>query len=113
MAGNELQVLSIGDHELDGGEVPVSGVRGDGKGMDPEVKNYFLDPFRMVAACSLATPEQAQHLEELKKTYADRPAQEFVEAASEYLVGEIGKWRIEMRHFLMRMGEYKWPDPSS
>ena len=111
MAGNKLQVLSIGDNELDGGEVPVSGVRGDGKGMDPEVGNYHLDPNRVMAAVSLMTHEHELHIRRLQRKYMNRPADEFIKAVSEYLVKVLGAERIEARYHLMEAGEYPWPMP--
>jgi hypothetical protein len=111
MAGNELQVLSTGDHELDSGEVPVSGVRGDGEGMDSEVGHYYLDPCRVMAAISLMTAEHAKHIRRLQRKYLRRPEAEFVEAVSEYLVESLGVERIEARYHLMEAGEIPWPMP--
>jgi hypothetical protein len=114
MAGNELQVLSGGNHEIDGGEAHVSGVRWDGEGLDTAMsEGYYLDPCRVMAALSLMTGEHELHIRQLQREYRDRPEAEFVQAVSEYLIESLGAERIEARYELMQAGEYPWPLPFS
>jgi hypothetical protein len=108
MGGTELPVLPGGNYDVDGGQTHLSGMRWHGKGMDPEVRKYFLDPFRMMATISLMTEEHRQSMRELEAQYEGRP-KEYIAAASEYLVHAIGIERIEVRYHLMQEGEYPWP----
>lgn len=107
MAGNELQVLPGGNYEIDGGEAYLPGMQWDGEGLDTEVKNYFLDPFRLMAAISLMTEEHRPRIKELEKEHEGN-AKAYVAAVSEYLVTVIGRERIEVRYALMQSGEYPW-----
>lgn len=105
MAGNELQVLSGGNHEIDGGEAYLPDLQWDGEGLDTEVKN--LDPFRLMAAISLMTEEHRLRIKELEQEHQGN-AKAYVAAVSEYLVTAIGRERIEVRYALMQSGEYPW-----
>ena len=105
MAGNELQVLSGGNHEIDSGEAHLPGMQWDGEGLDTEVKH--LDPFRLMAAISLMTEEHRLRIKELEQDHQGN-AKGYVAAVSEYLVTAIGRERIEVRYELMQSGEYPW-----
>jgi len=107
MAGSELQVLSIRVDDIDGGEIPMSGMQRDGEGLDTPLKNYLLDPFRLMAAISLMTEEHRLRIKELEQEHQGN-AKAYVAAVSEYLVAAIGRERIEVRYELMQSGEYPW-----
>lgn len=107
MAGSELQVLSIRLDDIHGREIPLPDLQWDGEDVDTPLKNYFLDPFRLMAAISLMTEEHRLRINELEKEHEGN-AKEYVAAVSEYLVTAIGRERIEVRYTLMQSGEYPW-----
>ena len=106
MAGNELQVLPGGNHEINGGEAYVPGMQWDGEGLDTPLNNR-LDPFRLMAAISLMTEEHRLRIKELEQEHPGN-AKAYVAAVSEYLAAAIGRERIEVRYELMQSGEYPW-----